>query len=363
MDCQEMMAEQVSKTTLKAPNAKMFVYRNMIKALPWFTSVREKVTNPDYAAWFMSFSKDAIADHSRAHVPVCDNNYNPPLCSDLYHDQSQTPAYPHSDCAAPACDVGSVPVGEYLFDPRSANVSIHGQTMIEWFVDEYLGGPSGLGNPSIAGFYIDDDWGNMNPNGPSEMNRYANTDMGLSTDTVHDIVTAYNWLANHVYHAIVDKGKYAWNLYMNNDPNCANCGDCPQPWVKQSSCAADLRDACNATGVFQTRAFLYGFSPGSCKGTNPENLTMVEEDVTNFLLIRGPYALLATGWVGCSKKYPYPSSFLAADYGEPSGICRETRVGSGVFTRDYSKAKVQMDCNTWTPTITWKKTDVIEQIV
>ena len=40
---------------------------------------------------------------------------------------------------------------------------------MEWFVDEYYGGPAGIGNPNIIGFYIDDDWGNMNPNGPSEM--------------------------------------------------------------------------------------------------------------------------------------------------------------------------------------------------
>ena len=35
------------------------------------------------------------------------------------------------NCAAPACDVGGVPVGEYLFDHRNANVSIGGQTFIE----------------------------------------------------------------------------------------------------------------------------------------------------------------------------------------------------------------------------------------
>merc|ERR1719428_406319 len=154
----------------------------MVKALPWFTSVRKKITDPAYAPWFMNFSKEVIADPSLAHVPLCDNNYDPPLCSNLYHDQSQTPGYPHGDgdCSAPGCDVGSVPVGEYLFDPRSANVSINGQTFIEWFVDEYMGGPAGLGNPSIAGFYIDDDWGNMNPHGPSEVDVHAPEDMGLS---------------------------------------------------------------------------------------------------------------------------------------------------------------------------------------
>ncbi len=46
--------------------------------------------------------------------------------------------YPSGDgnCAAPACDVGSVPVGEYLFNHMAANVSVNGQTFLRWFIDE-----------------------------------------------------------------------------------------------------------------------------------------------------------------------------------------------------------------------------------
>lgn len=42
------------------------------------------------------------------------------------------------------------------------------------------------------------------------------------------------------------------------------------------------------------------------------------------------------------------------DYGEPTGLCSETAPNSQVFTRDYTKATFQMDCKTWTPTITMK---------
>lgn len=45
----------------------------------------------------MKFSPTVIANHSAAHVPVCDDNYNPPRCSNLYHDHAQTPGYPHGD--------------------------------------------------------------------------------------------------------------------------------------------------------------------------------------------------------------------------------------------------------------------------
>ena len=57
-------------------------------------------------------------------------------------------------------------------------------------------------------------------------------------------------------------------------------------------------------------------------------------------------------------RYVFPDA-LNVDYGEPvgqgvAGLCHETAPNSGVFARDYTKATVQMDCNTWTPTITMK---------
>jgi len=174
-------------------------------------------------------------------------------------------------------------------------------------------------------------------------------------------------------------------------------GDCPQPWVRQATCASDLRGLCNATSEVQSRALLYGFSPGSCTGTDPAHLTDLEQDVANFLLVRGGYAWLGNGWLGCSRQcqcgrvgargstspserathfslpapharaasppplHPlflpadeYPAKQFDADYGEPSGVCSETAPGSGVFVRDFSKSTVQMDCATWTPTITFK---------
>ena len=134
----------------------------------------------------------------------------------------------------------------------------------------------------------------------------------------------------------------------------------------------------------QNRALLYGFSPGSCTGTNPSHLTQPDEDIANFLLVRvprvaprpaavlcltapsgsprhpcppqvrGPYAYLGSGWSGCRiQSFDYPAG-LGLDYGEPTGLCAETAAGSGVFTRDWTKATIQMDCNTYMPTITFK---------
>jgi hypothetical protein len=41
------------------------------------------------------------------------------------------------------------------------------------------------------------------------------------------------------------------------------------------------------------------------------------------------------------------------DYGAPVGECTETT--SGVFEREWSKATVTMDCNSWNGTITPKR--------
>ena len=45
----------------------------------------------------------------------------------------------------------------------------------------------------------------------------------------------------------------------------------------------------------------------------------------------------------------------AVAQGEPvDKVCKETAPNSGIFTREWSKADVKMDCNNWKPTITMK---------
>ena len=117
------------------------------------------------------------------------------------------------------------------------------------------------------------------------------------------------------------------------------------------------------------------------------------QDIAGFLLTRGDYAWLGHGWLGCSRTYqvvqgweggtrsygwsvclfapscvPYSvPSFIPEsprtgqvpeqihwDYGVPRGLCKETAPNSGVFTRDWTRASISLDCNTWTPTIKLK---------
>eukprot|EP01049_Picozoa_sp_SAG25_P006464 SAG25_NODE_486_length_7469_cov_4.137449_13_plen_83_part_00 len=51
MDCGERMMKQVEMMRRAYPNSRSryMIYRNFVKALPWLTVVREKLTNPLYS--------------------------------------------------------------------------------------------------------------------------------------------------------------------------------------------------------------------------------------------------------------------------------------------------------------------------
>ena len=69
---------------------------------------------------------------------------------------TSAPSLSASECSSGrlglATALKTVAADRYLFDHRNANVSVNGQTFVEWFVDEYYGGPAGIGNKNIIGF-------------------------------------------------------------------------------------------------------------------------------------------------------------------------------------------------------------------
>ena len=94
--------------------------RNLVKALPWFRTVREKLADPAYSGFFLRFRPPNGTNTSS---PRCDDNWSPPRCSPFYHDDWQTPftrGSPGWDsdlrngvCDPEPCDCGSgVPCGE-----------------------------------------------------------------------------------------------------------------------------------------------------------------------------------------------------------------------------------------------------------
>jgi hypothetical protein len=114
---------------------------------------------------------------------------------------------------------------------------------------------------------------------------------------------------------------------------------------------------CAAGSQAQQRAMIFPFA-----GKSTTVLPEFEQDLSNFLLTRGPHAFLGHSWKGCSNEYLFPEP-LNADYGEPTELCKEST--TGVFTRDWTKASVKMDCGSYTGTIIMKDTgkSVFEQTI
>lgn len=86
--------------------------------------------------------------------------------------------------------------------------------------------------------------------------------------------------------------------------------------------------------------------PSGGKGVTPAGFT---DYTAEFLLTRGPYAILGYSWCGCTngmQARPRAAEW-DSDFGEPAGdgaACAETGTDTGVFERQWSKATVQWDC-------------------
>ena len=141
MDCEEELLAQAESTKKAAEatpgsNTHVFVYRNVVKALPWFSSVRTILLDPHYSGFFLKF-KDETSNTS---VPRCAAE-NKNKCSMYYHDQLQTPEVPttlkpHPDGSCDpkiGCDCGEgLPCGEYLWDHRN------GTQLRNWLLEHHI---------------------------------------------------------------------------------------------------------------------------------------------------------------------------------------------------------------------------------
>ena len=356
MNDEEVLQKQIELSTSHAePGQTVWTYRGSMWAYPWYTSVRKTLEDPAYADWYMKFKPQGPWFSKK-----CDDNYDPPVCSDLYHNQEQSPEFPHGDgdCAAPNCDCGQgVPCGFYMWNHSSTTV-VHNQTFLEWFRDDYIFDYQGT-SPLVSGMYFDDFW----PVGPGRFpDPYTNMteDMGLTAPQQAAIAKSYASNMAVIYDEILQRGMFSWQQLWNgqSDPSAKN-GCCTKPLVAKDTCAATLRKLCAADSPAQTRAMIYSFGPGGCNHAPSLKVLDFDADLANFLLVRGPHAWLGHGWLGCSQDYSAATTgangaALNADYGEPSALCAETAAGSGIFTREWTKATVQMDCNAWKPTITMR---------
>ena len=94
-----------------------------------------------------------------------------------------------------------------------------------------------------------------------------------------------------------------------------------------------------------------------CSQSSPlqsDRLPELQQNLAGFLLVRGAYAWLGWGFLGCAAEYNYTQpEELSLDYGTPIGRCAAGST-AGVFTREFTKATVELDCKEWVGTIKMK---------
>lgn len=90
MDASTPLVEQAALLSRANPGQKVWLYMNAVIAYPWFPLIRKKMLDPAYSEWFLKFGPSPFSNGS-FHVPQCDTNWSPPLCTDFYHSQDQTP--------------------------------------------------------------------------------------------------------------------------------------------------------------------------------------------------------------------------------------------------------------------------------
>jgi len=337
MDPEERLLRQAALLKAAAPRQKVGVYKNMAWAMAWMTSVREKLSDPALAHWFLRFAATPPIANKSYWQPPCDNTEGKPICSQLYHAQTQSPGYPPApgndgNCSAPGCDCGgSVPCGAYLWDYRVPAVR-------DFVAQEYILGATGAGNENVSIVYLDDHWSNATDptdapdcasspiGGPTEINVHCIADMSLTQADTTAITAGFRETMLTVQAGLIAAGKFSWAFFtpIYGAPTPKGCVN----WFRE------------AAPPLAGRALMMGFS---------KSPALALEDVATFLLVRGPYAYLGWGWLHCLQPPPLPA-LVHGDYGVPAGNLTEGP--PGVFTRAWSKADVAFDCNAYVATIT-----------
>jgi hypothetical protein len=55
MSSEQMMLNEANRIKAARPSTNIMIYRNTVKALSWFDHVREKLLDPAYSGWFLSY--------------------------------------------------------------------------------------------------------------------------------------------------------------------------------------------------------------------------------------------------------------------------------------------------------------------
>lgn len=126
--------------------------------------------------------------------------------------------------------------------------------------------------------------------GPTEINRFSQEDMGLSDQDILDITKGWLETMTQTQAALEAHDGYTWSLI----PGQQNANASPF-MITASTCAKTIRPACSLEGNPHDAApLLFGLSMGN--STQP--LPFLEVELASFLVMRGKYAYVGAGFWG-----------------------------------------------------------------
>jgi len=205
------------------------------------------------------------------------------------------------------------------------------------------------GKPQVIGLgWLDD---SMTPHGPTEEDKNYIADTGVTQADVNTQVAAYKASMVALIKKVVPMGGYWWQLMDGGGNKLAG------KKVAAAQCEATLKQMCVDKPPAWNRMTMFNIPHGGKGLKQPQLLDYTAE----FLLTRGPYAMLGYSWYGCTGSAaagggaspdPPRATQWDMDLGVPAGACKSA--GGGKFTRSYSKATVGWDCAAGHGTVTVK---------
>merc|ERR1712070_179078 len=169
-------------------------------------------------------------------------------------------------------------------------------------------------------------------------------DTGASQEDMQSQVDAYQESMLELKKKVLPMGGFWWQLMAGQWNHGHNQFELQL--MNATQCKATLRQLCVPKPKTWNKFQLYAI-PNGGKDATAQNFT---DWTAEFLLTRGPYALLGYSWCGCtSGQQARPrAKEWDEDFGEPldsGAACQETGAGTGVFERKWTKANVQWDCS------------------
>eukprot|EP01043_Picozoa_sp_COSAG02_P063207 COSAG02_NODE_8900_length_2405_cov_1.730269_1_plen_201_part_10 len=198
-----MRAQQVLELIVPDPSGRWSNY----------LTVRKALQDPSHWGFFLPWANTTARNYSSDRAG-----------ENLYYDTTQTPhlavapwsgkcqcvdqssAYGAKTCIdGPICECGEgLPCGQFMFDFRNTS-------LLDWLLNDYIGGPLGLGSSNVDFVFLDDEWDD--PTGPSEVGPDSLAKMGLSKADVTELTAAYWKTMRAMQEGIVAKGGFEWHAF------------------------------------------------------------------------------------------------------------------------------------------------------